>query len=317
MINVKELTPHFLQTKYWAQVRSQMGWEAEWIDDALLLTRKLPLDMRFGYMPQVDLTTLNWEKLQQYAKQHHLTHIQLDPDNLARDYVLPVDTAERYGLQKTAPLYLRHTVVLDITKSDVELQSAMKEKTRYNLRLALKKGVQITITDNDKDFEIFLKLFFETVARQRYFGREPGYYKTIWQTLKPQGKAKIAIATYDGVPVTAWMLFLSDNVIYYPYGGSSDQHRNVMATYALVWGIMNWGRERGFKFLDLWGTLGPNAKESDKDFGFHRFKTGWGGEEIEYVNAYDMVIDKTWYNLFRFGNSLRWLLLHVKKVFSH
>lgn len=78
---------------------------------------------------------------------------------------------------------------------------------------------------------------------------------------------KIAIAYYEGKPLTAWMLFLGEKVIYYPYGGSSDEHRNVMSTYGLVWQIIQWGRENGYEYLDLWG-LSTNAKKSDKDLVF-------------------------------------------------
>jgi peptidoglycan pentaglycine glycine transferase (the first glycine) len=192
----------------------------------------------------------------------------------------------------------------------------MKPKTRYNVRLALKKGVEVSIRDDEEAFNTFLELFFATVRRQNYFGRGEDYYKQIWKILQPAGKAKIAIASYEGIPLTAWMLFLGENVIYYPYGGSSDQHRNLMATYALVWEIIRWGKGKGFKYLDLWGTLGPNAKESDKDFGFHRFKTGWGGEELAYVQSYDMVISRLWYNLFKLGNGLRWASFKLIRIFQ-
>jgi lipid II:glycine glycyltransferase (peptidoglycan interpeptide bridge formation enzyme) len=304
---------HFLQSKSWADVRAAQGHKPVWIDDALLLVKKLPIGS-MGYMPQVTLKDLNWEKLSDAARSMHLTHVQLDPADLAAAYTIPIAVLENYNLKPTESIFYRYTRRIDITRSEEELLAQMHHKWRYNIKLALKRGVKVRITDDDRDLETFLKLFFETVERQKYFGRDPEYYRTIWKILKPQGKVKIATASFEGKDLVTWMLFVDDGVIYYPYGGSSTEHRDVMPTYALVWEITQWGKQNGYHTFDLWGTLGPNADEKDKEFGFHRFKSGFGGEEIEYAPSYDLVINPMLYNLFKVGNSLRWFLLKLKKL---
>lgn len=305
---------HFLQSESWAQVREKQGWKHVQIDNNSLLIKPLFGKWSMGYMPQVDLSSMDWERLKSTAKERNLTHIHLDPHNLVSEYELPKQIEQRYQLKKTEEIYYRHTTVLDLSIQEEELLTKMKPKTRYNLNLARKKGVSVTIGDEDEDFEIFLKLFFETVQRQNYFGRTPLYYQQIWETLKPQGKVKIALSWFEGKPLNAWMLYVDDGVIYYPYGGSSEENREVMATYALVWGIVEWGKQNGYRWFDLWGTLGPNPVESSPQFGFHRFKVGFNGEMVEYLPAYDMVVNKPMYYLFKVGNGLRWVGLRLKKM---
>ncbi|MCA9379371.1 peptidoglycan bridge formation glycyltransferase FemA/FemB family protein, partial [Candidatus Dojkabacteria bacterium] len=94
-------------------------------------------------------------------------------------------------------------------------------------------------------------------------------------------------------------------------------HRNLMANYALVWEIVEWGKQNGYQYFDLWGTLGENADESDKEYGFHRFKVGFGGEQINYLPAYDMIISPFWYRVFKLANKARWLVLKIKKAVLH
>lgn len=264
-------------------------------------------------MPQVDLENLSWEELRQKAKSENLTYVHLDPHNQKSAGVMTSEIKQKYHLQKAHPVYWRYTTILDLSKSEDQLLESMKPKTRYNLRLAQKKGVSIRFSTEDVDLAIFNKLFFETVNRQSYFGRSPEYYKQIWNTLKPLGKVQLAIAEWNDQPLVAWMLFMDNDILYYPYGGSSSEHRELMAAYLLVWEIVKWGKEHNFKYFDLWGTLGPNPDEQSSEFGIHRFKTGFGGEQIEYEDAYDMVIKPVHYKFFKLGNALRWWWLKLSK----
>lgn len=304
---------HFLQSRAWAEVRKLQGWDfVEVGGNQYLLTKLLPLGMKMGYMPQVKLADVSATEVLQTARAQNLIYVHLDPHDLQND--LDVSEWSRgINLVKSDEVYYRHTAVLDLSKSEDELMTAMKPKTRYNVNLARKKGVSISISDSDEDLKVFLKLFFETVKRQNYFGRDEKYYQQIWESLKPQGKVRIALASYNNVPLVAWMLFLDNEVIYYPYGGSSEEYREMMPTYALVWGIVEWGKQNGYKYFDLWGTLGENPDEKSPEFGFHRFKVGFGGEQIEYLPAYDLVVRPFRYWLFQFVNKLRWMLLRIKK----
>lgn len=307
--------PHFLQSQEWANARQIQGWKSIDLQHGQhLLLKRLPLGKYFGYMPQVDLALIDWEELQQVALSNQVINVQLDPHNLATEFELPIQVRHKYHLKQTDAIYYRHTTVLDLSKSLDDLMSAMKPKTRYNIKLGRKNEVKIELRDDQEGFEIFLNLFFETVRRQSYFGRSAEYYRQIWDQLQPSGKAKVALASYHGEPVIAWMLFLDQKVIYYPYGGSSDKHRNLMANYALVAEIVEWGKSAGYHYFDLWGTLGESAAENDPEYGFHRFKIGFGGEQVTYAPAYDMVISYHWYWIFKTANSIRWLGLRLKRL---
>jgi lipid II:glycine glycyltransferase (peptidoglycan interpeptide bridge formation enzyme) len=208
---------------------------------------------------------------------------------------------------------MRHNVVIDLTKSEEQLLAAMKSKFRYNVKLGLKHDVKVTFRTDDAALEIFFKLFFQTVGKQKYFGRNPEYYRQIWRTLQQKNQVMIAIASYNNQPLSAWMLFKDEEVLYYPYGGSSNEHREVMANNVLVWEIVRWAKLQGFKQFDLWGIHKP--RPDGQDDGYTRFKLGIGADVIEYESSYDLVISWFWYILFRIANVLRWVALKLGKLF--
>lgn len=299
---------HFLQTEFWAAVRAKQGHQPVWINNNLLLVKQTPLG-GFGYMPQVQAARIDYAQLVKQAKELNLSHILVDPADL--------DSTPLPKVPNSVPaesLYYRHTCIVDLMPDLDQILERMKPKWRYNAKLGGQKGVVVEVSDTDEVFEIFCDLFFKTVARQKYFGRDKAYYEVIWNTLRPQGKVKIAVAKYQGQPLTAWMLYLGEQTVYYPYGGSSESGRDLMPGHALVWGIIQWAKAAGFKQFDLWGTLGPAADEQSPQYGFHRFKMGFGGTEISYAASFVVVISAWRYGLFRLANSLRWLLLRLSKA---
>lgn len=304
------MSTHILQSPAWAAVRKLQGQRPLWIDSTLVLIKDLsPFPKNMGMAWQVDMNKVNWSELVKQAKQHKLSHVQLDPANLKGS--IDINRVKATLIQTTS-LIMRHNVVIDLTKSEEQLLAAMKSKFRYNIKLGIKHGVKVDFRTDEPALEIFLKLFFQTVSKQKYFGRNPDYYRQIWQTLLPQNKVLIAIASYNGQPLSAWMLFKDGEALYYPYGGSSDEHREVMANNVLVWEVMQWAKQNGFKSFDLWGIHKPRT--DGKDDGYTRFKLGIGGDVVEYAPSYDLVIDWFWYIAFRLANSLRWLALKLNQV---
>ncbi len=294
---------HFLQSKYWKAVKKNLGNNVVQIDNLWFQTTKLPLLKKYvGYIPRIELNGINWNKLNEEAKKANCIYITVDPSDLySNSYKLP----EGFDFDIATPIQLQNNIVLNLEKSSEEMLAQMKQKHRYNLNLAAKKGVVVDIDDSEKSFEHFLKLHNETAQRQQYFERSPEYLKTVWQTLKnaerEDNKKLVTIATafYNNIPVASWMIFLFDETIYYPYGGSSDQFRNVMGTYALVWGVIEWGKEKGYKNLDFMGVQ-PNLTD-----GYSRFKAGFGGNLVKYEDSVNLVIDPKLYLIFNTFNKLR------------
>jgi len=104
--------------------------------------------------------------------------------------------------------------------------------------------------------------------------------------------------------------------IFYPYGASSSEGRNLMASNLICWEVIRFGKKKGCKIFDLWGGLGPNADPNHPWYGFHRFKLGYGPELVEYIGSWDLIVSPWFYQLVHFGDKLRWQLLRLRRKLS-
>jgi len=280
-----------------------------------------------GYIP--DETLL--EHLYKIGKEEKCIFIQLEPNitiekgKTAMEQLL--STSYLNLLPSQHPLFTKYTFQLNLTKSEEELLKNMHPKTRYNIKLAQKHNVQIIEEKTDKAFEIYWKLTEETTKRQNFFSHTKKYHKLMWETLKEGSTEKkgdelsahLFLANYTpsshSRPVTlaAWILFTFHDTVYYPYGASSSEYRNVMASNLMMWEAIRFGKKRGFKLFDMWGSLGENPDTNDSWYGFHRLKQGYGPKLVEFVGSYDLVISPILYKLYIMGDTLRWWYLRMKK----
>ncbi len=134
----------------------------------------------------------------------------------------------------------------------------------------------------------------------------------MWQTLQPAGIAHLFQAKYQNQVLASWILFVFNHVLYYPYGASSRLHREVMASYALAWAAIEFGKSQNCHTLDLWGSLGPNPNPNHPWYGWHRFKEGLGAQILEFLGTYDLPIDFRLYPVVKTADRLRNSLLHLK-----
>jgi lipid II:glycine glycyltransferase (peptidoglycan interpeptide bridge formation enzyme) len=145
----------------------------------------------------------------------------------------------------------------------------------------------------------------------------------MWETLKPKqmanGKwqmanlnAHLLTAKYQGKTLTTWILFTFHDTLYYPYGASSTESREVMASNLVMWEAIRFGKKLGLKKFDMWGAMGPNPDKKDPWYGFHNFKEKYGPEHIEFVGSYDLVISPILYQVYKIADKLRWLILRFK-----
>ena len=118
--------------------------------------------------------------------------------------------------------------------------------------------------------------------------------------------AKLLTAKYKGEIITAWILFVWHDFLYYPYGASSDKYKNVMASNLMMWEAILFGKSLGLKTFDLWG------REPGK--GFTRFKEGYNPKVVEFIGTWDLVINKSIYFIYRIAENVRWFLL--KKILT-
>jgi peptidoglycan pentaglycine glycine transferase (the first glycine) len=180
----------------------------------------------------------------------------------------------------------RNTVVIDLTKNEDELLAAMKQKTRYNVRLAGRKGVSVRRGTPD-DFEMLYRMYAETAVRDGFSIRGKDYYFAVWETFFEGGMLIPLIAEVEGDPVAGLMLFTHGPTAYYLYGMSREVHRNLMPTYLLQWEAIRAAKEKGSTRYDLWGA--PDVfDETDSLWGVYRFKRGLGGEVVRTIGAWDL-----------------------------
>jgi lipid II:glycine glycyltransferase (peptidoglycan interpeptide bridge formation enzyme) len=209
-----------------------------------------------------------------------------------------------------------HTFKIDLTKTEDKLLSDLHSKTRYNIKIANRYGVEVKEMTNDKGFEIYLKLLFDTTKRQGFYLHSLKYHRDLWKILKDTDMPHIMLASYQGKVLSAFMLFKLKDQLFYPYGASLDTHREVMAPTLLMWESIKLGQKLKCKIFDMWGCLGPDAQEGDNGFGFHRFKQGFNGNPYEYVGTYDFVINPFFYKVYNSVDKIRWKFLRLKAKIS-
>ncbi|MBI2036079.1 peptidoglycan bridge formation glycyltransferase FemA/FemB family protein [Candidatus Microgenomates bacterium] len=340
------IVTHPLQAWEWGEFREKtgikvirrIGFDKSKAVYAFQLTiHKIPrTKYTLGYIPKGLLPTQEIiEELKKIGRKENCIFIKLEP-NVVRNQELRI---RNYGLQLSShPLFTKFTFHLDLTKSEEELLKNMHQKTRYNIRVAQKRGVEVMEDNSDKAFRNYLKLMEETTKRQRYYAHDEEYHQKMWQMLKSQKStlrlpfdnaqgrrsgqevksqklsAHLLIAKYKGQVLVAWIVLIFNGVLYYPYGASTSQHREVMASNLMMWEAIKFGQKMECHTFDMWGSLGPNPNLKDPWYGFHRFKEGYGGELIEFVGSYDLVLNPFLYKLYNLAHRARWLYLRGKKL---
>lgn len=308
---------HPLQSKKWGEFREKTGVKVVTGKNFLLTIHPLPkTNFTIGYLPKgnnIDQALLN--ELEIIGKKENCIFIQIEP-NIEKGEI-------KYNFNNLVsaahPLFTKYNFILDISKSEEEILKNMSQKTRYNIRLAEKKGVTITKDNSETAFKDYLRLTKETTQRQKFYSHTQKYHQLMWDTLKTSKainkdelSAHLFIAKYNNETLAAWILFVLGDTLYYPYGSSSSKHREVMASNLLMWEAIKFGKSLGLKNFDMWGALGTNPNPKDPWFGFHRFKQGYNPRAVEYVGSFDLIINNKMYFIYKIADKIRWALLRFK-----
>ncbi|GAB4448895.1 MAG: peptidoglycan bridge formation glycyltransferase FemA/FemB family protein [Anaerolineales bacterium] len=259
------------------------------------------------------------DDLQAFAKKQGAIFLKIDPDVVLGTGV-PGSGEEvqdssgqavrselmRRGWQYSSDqIQFRNTVLIDLTASEQELLARMKQKTRYNIRLAEKKGVSLR-TGSLEDLPMLYKMYAETSVRDGFVIRDEGYYRTVWQMFMANQfpipnfqspHAESLIAEVNSEPVAAIFVFYFAGRAYYVYGMSREVHREKMPNYLLQWEAMKRAKAKGCAVYDLWGA--PEVfDESDSMWGVYRFKEGLGGKVVRTLGAWDFAPSPLWYKMY-------------------
>ena len=252
------------------------------------------------------------DDLQAYAKKQGAIFLKMDPDVVLGRGVPDSDgdapenngqvvmsELKRGGWKYSSDqIQFKNTVLIDLHPSEEELLANMKQKTRYNIRLAGRKDVSLRIGTLG-DLGMLYKMYAETSVRDGFVIRDEAYYKTVWTLFMNSSEptCEPIIAEVDGEPVAAIFVFYFAGRAYYVYGMSRNLHREKMPTYLLQWEAMKRAKEKGCTVYDLWGA--PEVfDESDSMWGVYRFKEGLGGQVVRTLGAYDFAPNPLWYKLY-------------------
>jgi len=288
-----------------------------------ILNRGFAARLSILYAPKGPLMDWNNEPLrtrvlndlQAFARKQGAIFLKLDPDVvLARGVphreedvtensgqVVMSELKRRGWVYSSDQIQFRNSVLVDLTSTEDEILMRMKPKTRYNVRLASKKGVTVRV-GTENDLPLLYKMYAETSVRDGFVIRNEEYYMTVWKlfmqsTVHGQPSTVPLIAEVDGEPVAAIFLFVFAGRGYYVYGMSRNAHREKMPTYLLQWEAMKHAKSNGCTAYDLWGA--PEVfDESDSMWGVYRFKEGLGGEVVRTLGAYDFAPNKLWYKMY-------------------
>lgn len=307
-----------LQSFEWGEFKSKFGWEpvriavedqGRIVAGISILKRKIPyIRHSLFYAPRGPLVDFSdrglleflLEGIEKEAEEHRAISLKMDPV-IHEDQEGTLNILRKLGFVKASKqIQPRATILLDLDRELNDILMSFEEKTRYNVRLAQKKGVIIREDPSEKGIRIFHEMYKETANREKFLVHPLKYYQMIREILFERGMGSNFTAYYNEKPIADVIVFCFGSKVWYMYGASSSEYRNVMSNHLLHWQVIRWAKERNVKTYDLWG-IPANPKEEHPLWGVYRFKKGFGGKTVKYIGAYDFPHSPLFYNLFEHG----------------
>ena len=304
----------FLQSWEWGEIQEKFGYDVykigveknnELIAAALLIKKKLFFNKYYFSCPYGPIYNNNepflklLNEIKKIAKKEKVIFLRAEPNDKIKNSI------------KTIDIQPKKTLVLNLTKPEDDLLKEMKQKTRYNIRLAEKKGVKIVEThcnaskNPESDFEKFWEIMQTTRQRNKFRLHSKNYYKQMLSIDDEENndlKIKLFLAKYNNKIIAVDIVCFFGNTATYLHGASLSEFRSIMAPNLLQWHVIKLAKTQGYKYYDFYGI------DEKKWPGVTKFKKGFGGEEINYLGTYDLVFDSCKYNLYK-------LLRKIKRFF--
>lgn len=299
----------FLQSWQWGEFQEKVSgrvWRFGVLDQdrlaasAKVITKDLPMGKRYFYCgrgpiisakaDKKSVVQLLFEKIKTLAGEEEIMFLRFDP---TEKFII---SNLKPKIIKTLDVQPSQTIMLDLTKTETELLRGLSQKTRYNIKLAMKKGVKVVQSDLS-GFEEFWNLLAQTSDRDKFMTHGRSYYRAMLEI--NDNPIKLFFAKFRGKPIaTALVSFFGDTAAYL-HGGSADEERNTMAPHLLQWEIIKLAKADGRKFYDFYGI------DEERWPGVTRFKRGFGGFEVVYPGTFDLVYDRGWYSIYKMVRKVR------------
>jgi len=264
-----------------------------------LIKEILPLGFFYWYAPRSPIFKVGISQVEM-AKTMEAVVLKLKAD-YPKSVFLKIEPAQNFlqagiKLVPVADIQPRKTLVLDLRKGEAELLLAMHQKTRYNIRLAKKKGVKITL-GGLVDFPEFWRLMRATSERDGFRIHSQKHYQNL--LVAPQNFIQLFFAEYEGQKIATALVCRFDAQATYLHGASDNKYRNVMAPYLLQWEIIKRAQADDALIYDFYGI------DEKKWPGVTRFKLGFSGEERIYPGVFDIILRPVIYKLYQIFKKIK------------
>lgn len=296
--------PHIMQSWNWGELKVPQGWDVRrflWqnTDHPIAAAQLLILQrgrFRLGYVPKGPTVDWNDEScvvevlqgLEALARQESLLLLKIDPDVIASSpggEVLVAKLRGRGWHYSFEQIQFPNTMVIDLQAELDLILARMKAKGRYNIRLAVRKGVTVRAATL-ADLPLLVDMYAETAQREHFKIREPAYYRDTWRSFLQSETGHGFVAEVGGEPVAMLIMLHFGKRAWTMYAGSYNRHRTTMPTYLLQWEALRHAQSLGCTTYDMWGA--PNdLDERDPLWGVYRFKSSFGAELISHIGAFD------------------------------
>jgi len=334
---IQQKHSQFLQSWEWGELQEKSGFDVtrlgveekgELVGVAVLIKKNLGMGRNYFYCPRgpivnnVQYPTINnqstsnnqvlnnknileflFDEIKRIAGNEKAVFLRFEP---GIKYPLSQPKADppradiiHYPITKTIDVQPAATLILDLKMTEEELLKAMHQKTRYNIRLAERKGVKVRVADSRdfaSDFEKFWQIMEETVKRDKFRLHSKEHYRRMLQI---NDFVKLILAEYQGKIIAGNIVTFFGDTATYVHGASGNEFRNLMAPYGLQWHAIKLAKEQGYKYYDFYGI------DEDKWPGVTRFKKGFSGEEINLPGTYDLIFNKKLYQLYKLLRGVR------------
>ncbi|MBU1149059.1 peptidoglycan bridge formation glycyltransferase FemA/FemB family protein, partial [Patescibacteria group bacterium] len=228
-------------------------------------------------------------ELKSWAKEQDAMFLRVEP-------TFRIDL-EKFGFSKTKTIQPKDTLFLDLSKPEETLLQEMKQKTRYNIRLAEKRGVKIQEDCQQQSIATFCDLLGKTKDRDNFRPHPSSYYQTMMGTLNDCGVIKLFLASYQDKIIAANLTSWFGDTVTYLHGASDYQQRNLMAPHLLQWQVIKWAKAVGYHYYDFWG-IADTDDPAHSWAGITRFKKGFGGFQESYQGTWEYSISPLWHTLY-------------------
>jgi len=335
----RELYPTdiLFQSRYWGEVKSRLGWRTYAFEfdgapaarDMLVIVKPFGPNGVAAYIPQgpefappteeygpfleklsesvvqqidTDLTfiryDLPWES--PYAGEMRAQHWVDFPESRVREMRMNFGT-ERWNLRKSpVDVTVANSFVVDLDGDEAHLLGRMKAKTRYNIRLAERKGVRVEVAAKEQ-LPLFHRMYVQTAERNGFAMSDYRYFAALFaadRSLPADPEVVLLMARHEGDPLAGAILVLSEQGALFLHGASANHKRELMAPYALHWQAMRYALSRSCRTYDM-GAISPGDDPGHSFHGMYRFKTGFGGRIVHTTGSWDYPVRQDLYQAFR------------------